>query len=115
MGRSPTSPDPPASSVTRSPDVRRCGRAVVVNGRQSAEAVAGLARELTEQHGTECIGVFADQRDPETVKDTNRRIFTTYGRLDILVNNAGVLDDALLGMISDASIEVIGVDGSMAI
>jgi 3-oxoacyl-[acyl-carrier protein] reductase len=80
------------------------GAAVVVNGRQSADAVAELADELSGTAGTNCIGIFADQRDPEAIQQAYRRIFSTYGRLDVLVNNAGILDDALLGMIANSSI-----------
>jgi|BarGraNGADG00312_2_1021985.scaffolds.fasta_scaffold16416_3 3-oxoacyl-[acyl-carrier protein] reductase len=80
------------------------GAAVVVNGRQSAAAIAALAEELTAEAGSPCIGVHADQRDPEAVKQAYAKIFSTYGRLDILVNNAGILEDALLGMIPETSI-----------
>jgi 3-oxoacyl-[acyl-carrier protein] reductase len=81
------------------------GAAVVVNGRTSPDAVRALAAELTERHGVECLAAPADQRDEEAVKGVFRDIFSTYGRLDVLVNNAGILDDALLGMISESSIE----------
>jgi 3-oxoacyl-[acyl-carrier protein] reductase len=81
------------------------GAAVVVNGRQSAVAVTTLAEELTAEGGIQCIGVHADQRDPEAVKEAYAKIFSTYGRLDVLVNNAGILEDALLGMIPEASVE----------
>lgn len=77
------------------------GAAVVVNGRQSADAVTALAEELTATAGTTCVGIHADQRDPAAVKAAYARIFATYGRLDVLVNNAGVLEDALLGMIGE--------------
>ena len=84
-------------------------RATVGGGRRGPCAGAHRAA----RHGVH--GVFADQRDPETVKDTYRRIFTTYGPLDILVNKRRRPRRCAPGMISDASIEVIGVDGSMAI
>ena len=81
------------------------GAAVVVNGRRSADVVAGLAEELSGCFGTTCIGVFADQRDTQAVRQIYQRIFSTYGRLDVLVNNAGILDDGLLGMTAEASIK----------
>lgn len=80
------------------------GAAVVVNGKASESAVATLADELRREHGTECIGIFADQRDPEAISWAYRQIFATYGRLDVLVNNAGILEDALLGMIPESTI-----------
>jgi 3-oxoacyl-[acyl-carrier protein] reductase len=81
------------------------GAAVVVNGRTSRDVTEALAAELTEIHGTTCLAAHADQRDSEAVKQIFRDIFATYGRLDILVNNAGILDDALLGMFPEASID----------
>ncbi|MEA2538580.1 MAG: 3-oxoacyl-[acyl-carrier protein] reductase [Chloroflexota bacterium] len=81
------------------------GAAVVVNGRASRDAVEALAAELTERHGTACLAAFADQRDQDAVKRVFQDVFATYGRLDILVNNAGILDDGLLGMIAESSVD----------
>jgi 3-oxoacyl-[acyl-carrier protein] reductase len=80
------------------------GAAVVVNGHQEPGAAERYAAELSERFGTECIGVEADQRDPAAIKAAYARIHEAYGRLDILANNAGIVDDALLGMISEHSI-----------
>ncbi len=80
------------------------GAAVVVNGYTDPGAPARYAAELAERHGTECLGVFADQRDPDAIKAAYAAIHQHYGRLDILANNAGIVDDALLGMISEHSI-----------
>jgi len=91
------------------------GAAVVVNGRASRDAVDALATELTERHGTTCLGVFADQGDPEAAAATFRTIFSTYGRLDILVNNAGILDDAILGMIQESSITATFAVNALAV
>src|SRR3990172_2671193 len=80
------------------------GAAVIINGRASAKTVAATAADLRERYGTECIGIHADQGKPDAVLDAYRQIFATYGRLEILVNNAGILDDAILGMISEPTI-----------
>jgi 3-oxoacyl-[acyl-carrier protein] reductase len=80
------------------------GAAVVVNGYQDPDEPARYASELSERFGTRCIGIAADQRDPDSIKGAFATILQTYGRLDVLVNNAGIVEDALMGMISEASI-----------
>ena len=75
------------------------GAAVVVNGFQDPRS-RRYAAELRERFGTDCIGISADQRDPDAIKAAYATIHKTYGRLDILANNAGIVEDALLGMIS---------------
>ena len=80
------------------------GAHVVVNGVQ-ADGAERYAEELSDRHGVTCIGITADQRDPAAHKPVFMAIHERFGRLDILVNNAGIVDDALLGMIPDRSIE----------
>jgi 3-oxoacyl-[acyl-carrier protein] reductase len=80
------------------------GATVVVNGHTVEDAPETLADELSGRFGTPCIGIRADQRDPEAIKRAYARIFQAYGRLDVLVNNAGTVDDALLGMIAEDSL-----------
>ena len=55
--------------------------------------------------GAEAAVVVGDVADPAAVKGFYQEIFQRHRRLDVLVNNAGVLEDALLGMIPDATIE----------
>jgi len=80
------------------------GAAVVINGFQEPGEPQRYANELGERIGTQCIGVTADQRKPEAIRDAYSTIHRTYGRLDVLVNNAGIVEDALLGMITESSI-----------
>jgi 3-oxoacyl-[acyl-carrier protein] reductase len=80
------------------------GVMVAVNGHSVADAPERLASELSDAHGTRCIGISADQRDPDAIKAAFGAIHQAYGRLDVLVNNAGIVDDALLGMIPERSI-----------
>lgn len=80
------------------------GATLVVNGHRSQSAVFETAAEIRAGHGVECLGIFADQSDAAQSTAAFRQIFQTFGRLDVLVNNAGIVDDALLGMISESSI-----------
>jgi 3-oxoacyl-[acyl-carrier protein] reductase len=80
------------------------GAAVIVNGHSVDGAAARVAGELEREYGTTCSGIDADQRQPEAIKAAFAEILRTHGRLDVLVNNAGIVDDALLGMISERSI-----------
>ena len=80
------------------------GATVVVHGQTSAAVDERLA-SLRERFGSVHGGVVADLAAAEDVQRLNREVFQTYGRLDVLVNNAGVLDDALIGMVTDAAIE----------
>ncbi len=76
------------------------GASVIVAGR-SQERVDARVVELNTAGGPTCHGLVLDVGEPASVKSAFQRIFKEHGRLDVLVNNAGVLEDALLGMISD--------------
>ena len=91
------------------------GASVVVNGRASAETVTRVAAEIAGDFGVETLAVHADQGVPEQGNGAFQAIFKKFGRLDVLVNNAGVLDDALLGMISEASIQTTFAVNTMAL
>jgi 3-oxoacyl-[acyl-carrier protein] reductase len=80
------------------------GASVVVHGRGSQADIDARAIELQERFGGVHIGVTADVRDAEAIRIALRKVFSSFKRLDVLVNNAGILDDALIGMISDESI-----------
>ncbi|GIJ51684.1 3-oxoacyl-ACP reductase [Virgisporangium aliadipatigenens] len=81
------------------------GATVIVNSRADAEAAKARAAELTEAHCVPADALACDAADPEQIREAYRRIFGTHRRLDILVNNAGILEDALIGMISDDLVE----------
>jgi 3-oxoacyl-[acyl-carrier protein] reductase len=80
------------------------GATLVIHGRTDQATVDARAAELGELFGGVHSGVLADVRDPDQIRAALRQVFSTYKRLDILVNNAGILDDALIGMVSDESI-----------
>lgn len=79
------------------------GASLIVNGR-NPESTAAFCEELRDDYGVQVLSVVADQRDSRAIKDSYQRVFKEFKRLDVLVNNAGILDDALLGMISEESI-----------
>jgi 3-oxoacyl-[acyl-carrier protein] reductase len=85
----------------------RRGATVILNHRGSGELLEERCRELeAEFHGT-VTGLSADVRDTAAVKDCYLQIFRRFKRLDVLVNNAGILQDALLGMITDENMRTV--------
>lgn len=78
----------------------RHGATIVLNGRSGAHLEARVA-ELSHEFDVPASGLPGDVSDPATVRGWYQSIFKVHKRLDILVNNAGVLEDALIGMISD--------------
>lgn len=81
------------------------GATVVLNARTDQAHLDTLARDLAEATGSRVIGFACDAAQPDEIRSTYRRIFSEFRRLDVLVNNAGILDDALIGMVSDSTLE----------
>jgi 3-oxoacyl-[acyl-carrier protein] reductase len=79
------------------------GAAVILNGRADSPALQEKAAELATRFGVETLAIAADVREPSAVGGCYPQIFKKFKRLDVLVNNAGILQDALLGMISEAA------------
>lgn len=78
---------------------------VVLNGHSDEDLLQHRAAKIQTEYGVESFGILADAGDPDQVKSCYQKIFKRYGKLDVLVNNAGILDDRLLGMIPDKSID----------
>lgn len=81
------------------------GATVVIAGRASAEAAAAKAEELSTEFGVPTLGVACDSTKPAAIRAAYQQIRAQFKGLDVLVNNAGVLDDALIGMITDEMVE----------
>ena len=62
------------------------GASVIVNGRKSAEAADGIAREVEAAGGKARVRL-ADVSDPEQARGLVDAAVSAFGRLDILVNN----------------------------
>ena len=64
-----------------------------------------VAEELTERHGTPADAMAFDLRDSRAMQQAIRDVARKHGQLDAVVANAGILEDAVLGMISDDVID----------
>ncbi|WP_020663398.1 SDR family NAD(P)-dependent oxidoreductase [Amycolatopsis benzoatilytica] len=71
------------------------GATVVLTGRDESRA-----KEIAAEAGA-AAGLALDVTDAKAVSTLVRGVAKEHGALDIVVANAGVLEDALLGMISD--------------
>ena len=88
------------------------GRIAIVTG-----SSRGIGHAITEALANNGVLVYAVARTPDivpcyfditeskSIKNLFLRIKKEQGRLDILVNNAGIMQDALIGMITDDQIE----------
>jgi 3-oxoacyl-[acyl-carrier protein] reductase len=74
---------------------------VVLNGITDQHSLDDRVAELRSRYGVEALGLLCDAADPTEVRAAYQKIFSAFRQLDILVNNAGVLQDALVGMVSD--------------
>lgn len=86
---------------------RGIGKAIAEELAMQGAVVYGVSRSGTAQSrlsGTDCgeiISVAQDITDIQQAKKLFMQIQKERERIDILVNNAGVMQDALIGMISD--------------
>lgn len=64
-----------------------------------------LAAELQATHQITCHAFYCDVADAGAVKTLFRELFSHSKTLDVLVNNAGVLEEGLLGMVTQAQLE----------
>jgi 3-oxoacyl-[acyl-carrier protein] reductase len=79
------------------------GATVIVNG-TNGDLVEARAEELRVRHGRPAGGIRCDASQPSEIRAAYQAIFKGHGRLDVLVNNAGILEDALIGMVSDETV-----------
>jgi len=60
-----------------------------------------LAEELSEKYSTKIFPVYFDVTNTSAIKDVILKINKKFKRLDCIVNNAGVMNDALIGMVTE--------------
>lgn len=80
------------------------GAEIFLNGRDET-ALAQLKDELVATYSATVHLAIFDVAEAESVKQGFRTLFAVTKSLDVLVNNAGILDDALIGMVSQAQIQ----------
>jgi 3-oxoacyl-[acyl-carrier protein] reductase len=85
----------------------RQGATVILNSRQAGGILDERRSQLEAQSSKPVVGIVADVTDSNAVKACYKEIFKQFRRLDVLVNNAGILQDALLGMISEANMRSV--------
>jgi 3-oxoacyl-[acyl-carrier protein] reductase len=66
------------------------------------EAQRSLEKEVP---GARLTTLVLDVAHPDSVRDAFQGVFRLTRRLDVLVSNAGVLDDALIGMVTERQIQ----------
>jgi 3-oxoacyl-[acyl-carrier protein] reductase len=85
----------------------RQGGTIILNGRSAGGVLEERRRQLEAEFSKPVAGLAADVTDSAAVKSCYQEIFKLFRRLDVLVNNAGILQDALLGMISEPTIRSV--------
>ncbi|NCB43732.1 MAG: SDR family oxidoreductase [Clostridia bacterium] len=85
---------------------RGIGKAILEAFLQNGAVVYAVARKegcfQEMSPSSRLIPCYMDVKDKEAIKNLFLKIKKESGRLDVLVNNAGVMQDALLGMITNA-------------
>jgi len=81
------------------------GANVFLNGVSDAALLEERRRALEEEVGRPVQALLFDVSNPAHVADAYRQIFQRCKRLDVLVNNAGILQDRLVGMIDEGTIQ----------
>lgn len=90
--------------------VAASGANVVLSAR-SPDLLRDRASDLSSRYGVKCLPFEADVSDAVQVSELSKFVFKNFKRLDGLVNNAGILQDNLIGMISQEEINrTIGVN-----
>jgi len=88
---------------------RGIGKSILDRFAENGAVVFAIARKkdslLEYQNSTQIIPCYLDITDKNAVKELFLNVKKMAGKLDILVNNAGIMQDALLGMITDSQIQ----------
>lgn len=81
------------------------GAYVILSGRTQEQLELAQQKILDEIPNATLAIIQLDVTDHESIKNAFQVIFKKFKRLDILVANAGILDDALIGMVTEKQIQ----------
>jgi len=83
------------------------GSNLIIGGHSDEARAKQVASELADEFGVAVLTAIGDVGDPAVANFAAKVAFDEFRQLDIVVNNAGVLEDALIGMISNESVEKV--------
>ncbi|MFL0581111.1 SDR family NAD(P)-dependent oxidoreductase [Solibacillus silvestris] len=79
---------------------------LIITGRNSEKLIL-FKNQLTSDFGASVHILEYDVSSLEEIKKNFMWIKKTFGHLDVLVNNAGIMEDSLLGMVSESHVKNI--------
>jgi len=81
--------------------------AIIYATAREAGCIDAMCGDLSRQYQTQVVPLYFDVTDEKAAKNAVMTIKKQQGRLDVLVNNAGIMQDALIGMISQSLMQEI--------
>jgi 3-oxoacyl-[acyl-carrier protein] reductase len=84
----------------------QAGSSVVANVRERSAEATELVDQCEAAYPGRLTIAPGDIADTSTVDDILKLVFSKFKRLDVVVNNAGIMLDGMIGMISDADIQL---------
>ena len=79
----------------------KSGASLVLNARSGGELFEARCQELRDKYGVAVVACPGDVGNPVTAQAIAKAAFSEFRALDVMINNAGILDDGLIGMISE--------------
>jgi 3-oxoacyl-[acyl-carrier protein] reductase len=92
------------------------GAIVIINGHSNEELLRSRLSELKQISNKDHQAYQCDISSIDEVKECYNKIFKQFGKLDVLVNNAGIMQDSLIGTVTQdliSRIFAVNVTGSI--
>lgn len=81
------------------------GASLILNARSDTERLDREAERLASKYDVPVLAQIGDVGESECSQKLVKLAFSKFKRLDVYVNNAGVLNDGLIGMVSEEDID----------